>query len=175
VRLFFLHPPPTSHKTFQVFLIYFPKCLALSTIQSHAPNVALHHLTNFFLNCTSNLLVKRVFFLLNPAFAAAGLYLTRKIIFTHYEKHKKHRVTQNDCRGTIVQRQLRTKFGKQPPSDNSTGRWYAHFQETGCVYIPELTVRIGTAIETITADMRNELDYRVDVCRITKGAHIEHL
>jgi len=29
--------------------------------------------------------------------------------------------------------------------------------------------------ETITADMRNELDYRVDVCRITKGAHIEHL
>ena len=40
-------------------------------------------------------------------------------------------------------------------------------------------VRIRTAIETITADMlqtvSNELDYRVDVCRITKGAHIEHL
>ena len=36
-----------------------------------------------------------------------------------------------------------------------------------------------TAIETITADMLqtvwSELDYRVDVCRITKGAHIEHL
>jgi len=32
-----------------------------------------------------------------------------------------------------------------------------------------------TAIETITADMRNELDYRVDVRRITKGAHVEHL
>ena len=33
--------------------------------------------------------------------------------------------------------------------------------------------------ETIIADMIqpfwNELDYRVDVCRITKGAHIEHL
>ena len=45
--------------------------------------------------------------------------------------------------------------------------------------IPELKVRIRTAIETITADMLqtvwNELDYRVDVCRITKGAHIEHL
>ena len=44
--------------------------------------------------------------------------------------------------------------------------------------IPELKVRIRTAIETITADMLqtiwNELDYR-DVCRITKGAHIEHL
>jgi len=35
---------------------------------------------------------------------------------------------------------------------------------------PELKVRIRTAIETITADMLktlwNELDYRVDVCRI---------
>ena len=33
--------------------------------------------------------------------------------------------------------------------------------------------------ETITADMLqtvwNELDYRVDVCRITKGAHTKHL
>jgi len=45
--------------------------------------------------------------------------------------------------------------------------------------VPELQVRIRTAIETITADMLqivwNELDYRVDVCRIIKGAHIEHL
>ena len=45
--------------------------------------------------------------------------------------------------------------------------------------IPELKVRIRTAIETITADMLqtvwNELDYRVDVCRVTKGAHIEQL
>jgi len=40
-------------------------------------------------------------------------------------------------------------------------------------------VRIRTAIETITAGILqtvwNELDYLVDVCRITKGAHIEHL
>jgi hypothetical protein len=45
--------------------------------------------------------------------------------------------------------------------------------------IPELKVRIRTAIETITAEMLqtfwNELDYHVDVCIITKGAHIEHL
>jgi hypothetical protein len=45
--------------------------------------------------------------------------------------------------------------------------------------IPELKVRIRTTIETITVDIAtnswNELDYRVDVCRITKGAHIEHL
>ena len=45
--------------------------------------------------------------------------------------------------------------------------------------IPELKVRIRTANETITADILqtvwDELDYRVDVCRITKGAHIEQL
>jgi len=39
--------------------------------------------------------------------------------------------------------------------------------------IPILKVRIRTDNETITADMLqtvwNELDYRVDVCRITKG------
>ena len=41
--------------------------------------------------------------------------------------------------------------------------------------IPELDLRIRTAIETISANMQNKLDYRVDVCRITKGAHIEHM
>jgi len=86
-----------------------------------------------------------------------------------------YRVIQNDCRGTIAQQQFRTTFGKQPPSDNSIRRWYAQFQAIGCVCIPEMKVQIRTAIETITADMWNELDYRVDVCRITKGAHIEYL
>ena len=46
-------------------------------------------------------------------------------------------------------------------------------------FLPELKVRIRIAIETITADMKqtvwNELDFRVDVCRIRKGVHIEHL
>jgi len=84
-------------------------------------------------------------------------------------------VIQNDCRGTIVQRQFRTKLGKQPTSDKSIRRWCAQFQETGCVCIPELKIRIRTAIEIITANMQKELDYRVDVCRITKSAYIEHL
>jgi len=57
------------------------------------------------------------------------------------------------------------------------GNW--RYGYAGCVWIPELKARIRTTIETITADMLqtvwNELDYRVDVCRITKGAHIEHL
>ena len=54
------------------------------------------------------------------------------------------------------------------------------FYDVRCaVVIPELKVRIRTPTETITTDMLqtvwNELDFRVDVCRITKGAHIEHL
>ena len=57
------------------------------------------------------------------------------------------------------------------------------FYDVWCVVLMHFSawsaVRIRTAIETITADMLqtvwNELDYRVDVCRITKGAHIEHL
>jgi hypothetical protein len=45
--------------------------------------------------------------------------------------------------------------------------------------IPELKVQIRTAIETITADMLqtvwNELGYRVDICRITKGAPVRYV
>jgi len=105
-----------------------------------------------------------------------GQRRNRKMFFPEFAWCiQKYRVIQNDCRGTIVQRQFRTKLGKQPPSDNSIGRRYVQFQETGCLCIPELKVRIRTDIETITADMRNELHYRVDVCRITNGAHIEHL
>jgi len=88
-----------------------------------------------------------------------------------------YRVIRNDYRG----------FNNLPP--RSPDVIPCNFFLWGCVTdqvyapplpasIPELKVRIRTAIETITADMLqtvlNELDYRVDVCSITKGAHIEH-
>ena len=45
--------------------------------------------------------------------------------------------------------------------------------------VPEQEIRITIVVETVTVDMLqtvwNELYYRVDVCRITKVAHIEHL
>jgi len=82
-------------------------------------------------------------------FAAVNLDL----FFRSVSYIKIYRVIQSDCQGTIVQRKFRTKSGKQPPSGNSVRRWYAQFQETGCVYIPKLKVRIRTAIETIIADM----------------------
>jgi len=44
---------------------------------------------------------------------------------------------------------------------------------------PGTEIRIRNAIETITADMLqtvwNELDSRVDVCRITKDAHVRYV
>jgi len=45
--------------------------------------------------------------------------------------------------------------------------------------VPDLKKRITAAMETITPDLLSkvwqELDYRLDVCRMTKGAYIEHL
>ena len=45
--------------------------------------------------------------------------------------------------------------------------------------VNELKQRTTTALETVTLDMlqcvREKLDYRRDVRRITGGAHIEHL
>jgi len=80
---------------------------------------------------------------------------------------------------------VRMSSGNSSPLRETTTIWQFHskvvaqFQEKGCVGILELKVRIRTAIETINANMLqtvwNELDYRVDFCRITKGAHIEHL
>ena len=45
--------------------------------------------------------------------------------------------------------------------------------------LPELRLRIMDAVATIDVHMLErvwqELDYRIDVCRVTKGGHIEHL
>jgi hypothetical protein len=45
--------------------------------------------------------------------------------------------------------------------------------------IPELKMRISNALALVTPDMLQnvwrEMDYRLDVVRVTKGSHIEHL
>jgi len=44
--------------------------------------------------------------------------------------------------------------------------------------LADLKARIITAVKNIGAPMlrrvRQELEYRIDVCRVTHGAHIEH-
>jgi len=91
------------------------------------------------------------------------------------ENGRKYRVIQNDCRG-------HTQY--TPDATPCDFFLWGYIKDQVYVpavpaSIPELKVRIRTAIETITADMLqtvwNELDYHVDICRITKGAHIEHL
>jgi len=88
----------------------------------------------------------------------------------------KYRVIRNDCRGV---NNLPPRSPDATPCDFFLWGYvkdhvYVPLLPTS---IPELKVRIRTAIETITPDMLqtvlNELDYRVDVCRITKCAHIE--
>ena len=80
---------------------------------------------------------------------------------------------------------------EQKPKENIQDKESTRYSKKDQVYVPplpagipklkvpKLKVRIRTAIETITADMLrtvwNELDYRVDVCRLTKGANIQHL
>jgi len=89
-----------------------------------------------------------------------------------------YRVIRNDCRG----------FNNLPPRSPAAAPcdFFLWGYVKDQVYvpplpasIPELKVRIRTAIETITTDMLhkvwNELDYRVDMYRITKSTHIEHL
>ena len=76
-----VHLSPAAHfKTFQIFLIYYPKCPSFSTIQCYAPNVTL---TRFFLKFKFSLLVKRVF-LLNAAFATEILYLISRLYLASF-------------------------------------------------------------------------------------------
>ena len=45
--------------------------------------------------------------------------------------------------------------------------------------IEEMKQRVTAALKTVTEDMLqrvwHELEYRLNVCRVTDGAHIEHL
>jgi len=47
------------------------------------------------------------------------------------------------------------------------------------VSLNELKKRITTAVASVDDDMLRsvwtEFDYRIDICRVTKGSHIEHL
>jgi len=87
-----------------------------------------------------------------------------------------YRVIRNGCRG----------FNNLPPRSPDANPCFFFLWGYVKDQVPplpanilELKVRIRTATEGLTADMLqtvwNELIYRVDVCRITKGAHIKHL
>jgi len=65
-----------------------------------------------------------------------------------------------------VQRAFRAKYAKDLPADKTVGVCYKQFTESGCL------CKQKSGVRSLTAE---ELEYRVDVCRFTSGAHIVHL
>jgi len=65
-----------------------------------------------------------------------------------------------------VQRAFRAKYAKEPPTDKTIHAWYKQFTETGC---PCKQKSNGRPLTT------EELEYHIDVCRVTCGAHLVHL
>jgi hypothetical protein len=62
-----------------------------------------------------------------------------------------------------VQRAFRANYAKDPPTDKTIRAWYKQFTETGCLCKQKSSARASTA------------EYLIDVCRVTRGAHIKHL
>jgi len=62
-----------------------------------------------------------------------------------------------------VQRAFRANYAKEPLTDKTIRARYKQFTETGCLCKQKSSGR------TLTAE---EHEYRIDVCRVTRGAHI---
>jgi transposase len=62
-----------------------------------------------------------------------------------------------------VQRAFRAKYAKDQTTVKTIRAWYKQFTETGCLCKQKSSGRPSTA------------EYHIDVCRVTRGAHIEHL
>ena len=65
-----------------------------------------------------------------------------------------------------VQRAFRAKYAKHPRTDKTIRAWYKQFTETGCLCQQKSSCSPLTAAE---------LQYFIDMCRVTRGAHTEHL
>ena len=65
-----------------------------------------------------------------------------------------------------VQRAFRAMYAKEPPTDKIIRAWYKQFTENGCLCKQKSS---GRPLAT------EEREYRIDVCRVTRGAHIVHL
>ena len=101
-----------------------------------------------------------------------------KLLWSLQHTVELYRVTRNDCRGF---NNLPSRSPDATPCDFFLWGYVKDqvFVPPLPTSIPELKVRIRTAILTITADtlqtVWNKLEYCAHICRITKGANIEHL
>jgi len=62
-----------------------------------------------------------------------------------------------------VQCAFRAKYAKDPPTDKTIRASCKQFTETGCLCKQKSSRRPLTA------------EYRIDVCPVTRGVHVEHL
>jgi len=67
---------------------------------------------------------------------------------------------------TLVQRHFRRQYGKPPPTRQSIYDWSKKFQETGSLCI---TKAVASVDEDMLRSVWTELDYRIDICHVTKG------
>jgi len=65
-----------------------------------------------------------------------------------------------------VQRAFLAQYAKDPPTDRTIRVWYKQFTETGC---------LGKQKAHMLTRVWKELEYRIDVCRVIRGAHIENV
>ena len=63
-----------------------------------------------------------------------------------------------------VQRAFRLNYAKDPSTHKTIRAWYK--QSTGCLCKQK---------EHMLTRVWQEIEYRIDVCRVTRGAHIEQL
>jgi hypothetical protein len=68
-----------------------------------------------------------------------------------------------------VQQAFWQQFNSDPPSTNSIRHWYQQFQTRGAF------VKEKVQDSRVLIRVWQELDYRLDVCRVTKDAYIKHL
>jgi len=72
----------------------------------------------------------------------------------------------------LVQRRFRRRYGKPPPTRQSIYDWSKKFKETGSLCI---TKAVASVDEDMLRSVWTELDYRIDICRVTKDSHIDNL
>ena len=75
-----------------------------------------------------------------------------------------------------VQRRFRAELQKTASVFNSIKKCYAKLRDEGCLCLRNsITAVVALVDRDMPIRVWNEMDYRKDVCRITKGGHIEHL
>jgi hypothetical protein len=66
-----------------------------------------------------------------------------------------------------LQRRSRAKYHTEPSTDKTIREWYEKFEQSRCL--------CGAIHREMLQRVWQELEYRIDVCRVTKGGYIEQL